>query len=103
MKTLKLLLATAAVATIMLAFRDLRTGEWLRPALEGREPGMRGEDAEPVLGYDGMDVETLLDWLDDADLDDDTLLEIEAYERENRNRRTVLNALAELLGRELPA
>lgn len=105
MKLLKLLAATAAVTTIMLAFRDRESGEWIRPALDlGGVPGggdgaeLDDEvDTEPVLGYDGMDVDTLIEWLDDADLDEETLLEIEAYERAHRNRGAVLEALGALM------
>jgi hypothetical protein len=98
MKFLKLLLATAAITTILLAFRDRETGGWIRPEIGGSD----GDDPEiirePVLGYDGMDVDTLIDWMDEAELDDGTLADIEAYERAHRNRGAVLDVIAERLG-----
>jgi hypothetical protein len=54
--------------------------------------------AEPVLGYDGMDRDTLIDWLERADLDEDTLERIRRYEQANRNRGMVLQAIDELTG-----
>jgi hypothetical protein len=103
MRLLKLLAVTAAVTTIMLAFRDRESGAWILPELGLGDDEREADDvetggAEPVLGYDGMDVETLLDWLEDADLDEETLLEIEAYERGHRNRGAVLEALGAMIG-----
>jgi len=50
-----------------------------------------------VLGYDGMDRDTLLDWLRDADLDRSTLLRIQAYEGANLGREPVLDAIEDML------
>lgn len=103
-RLLKVLLGVAAVGVVAVAFRDSARGRWLRPAL----PGRGGDDddgglliaggEEPVLGYDGMDRDTLLDWLADADLDRDTLLRIRAYESANLGREPVLDAVDDLLG-----
>jgi hypothetical protein len=106
--TLKLLVGAAAVGAIALAFRDFETGGWLQPALPGgRWPGegdLLLEDdeddelmEEPILGYDGMDRDTLTDWLDDADLDEATLLRIRRYEVANENRDPVLDRVDDLL------
>jgi hypothetical protein len=53
---------------------------------------------EPVLGYDGMDQETVIDWLERAGLDGETLRTVEIYERANRRREPVLETLQDLLG-----
>ena len=77
-------------------FRDFRGGPARSPAT-----GAIGEyadtDEEPVLGYDGMDRDTLIDWLRDAALDESTLLRIERYERSKENREPVLDAVTDLL------
>ena len=109
MRMLKVLLGLAAVGAVALAFRDFERGQWLRPALPGggrdRDWGGGGgadygdDDEEPVLGYDGMDRDTLLDWLEDADLDEAALRRIERYERANLDRQPVLDAVANLLER----
>ena len=95
MKTLQWLLAGVLVGVIAVAFRDLERGEWLAPALP------RGEEAdeeEPVLGYDGMDQETVLEWLANADLDEEAIERIARYEQANLEREPVLEALQEMLG-----
>jgi hypothetical protein len=109
MKTLKVLLGAAAVGAIVLAFRDFGSGGWLQPAVPGgrwREGGdllLEDEDdeaallEEPVLGYDGMDRDMLVDWLDDADLDEATLLRVRRYEVANENREPVLDQIDDLL------
>ena len=97
---LKLLVGVAAVGVVVAAFRDSGRQRWLRPALPG---GGEDEDSdllggqEPVLGYDGMDRDTLLDWLRDADLDHSTLLRIQAYESANLARGPVLDAVEDML------
>jgi hypothetical protein len=99
MNLLRALLGAAAAATIVLAFRDPRTGEWIVPSLDaltGRAPETTGEE-EPFLGYDGMDRDTLIGWLDDAGPDRDTLVRIRAYERAHRARESVLEAVEDLL------
>ena len=115
----KFALGAAAVGVIAFAMRDrLRGGA---PALEsgdgatgsrfqdfrggaavgGSPRGAIGEyadaDEEPVLGYDGMDRDTLIDWLQDSTLDEETLLRIERYERVKENREPVLDAVGDLL------
>src|SRR5688500_8864339 len=101
-RLLKVLLGAAAVGVVAVAFRDSARGRWLRPALPGRDEEYDGgrmiaDGEEPVLGYDGMDRDTLLDWLSDADLDRDTLLRIRAYESVNLGREPVLDAVDDLL------
>ena len=106
MRALKVLIGAAAGAAIVLALRDYRQGGWLRPALGGAGRDVDGlllEDdeeellEEPVLGYDGMDRDTLVEWLDDADLDESTLLRIRRYEMETENREPVLDRVDDLL------
>ena len=67
----------------------------------GAAPSAIGEyadaDEEPVLGYDGMDRDTLIDWLRDSALDEETLLRIERYEQAKENREPVLDAVDDLL------
>jgi hypothetical protein len=50
-----------------------------------------------VLGYDGMDRDTLVEWLDDADLDESALLRIRRYELGTGNREPVLDKIDDLL------
>ncbi|HEX5727473.1 MAG TPA: hypothetical protein VFX98_18520 [Longimicrobiaceae bacterium] len=106
MRFLKALLAAAAVGAIVLAFRDVENGRWLRPPLPGGGRGLGEEEEEgdeeeggeePVLGYDGMDRETLIEWLEDADLDAQTLRRIARYERANQAREVVLDTVEDLL------
>lgn len=94
MNLIKMLVGGAAVAAIVAAFRDFENRAWLEPALP-RSPG--DTITEPILGYDGMDQETVIDWLGDADLDRATLTRIRSYERANRNREPVLAAVEDLL------
>jgi hypothetical protein len=107
MNFLKVLLGAAAAGTIMLAFRDFEGDGWLQPALPGgrwAEGDLLLEEdddeallEEPVLGYDGMDRDTLLEWLDDADLDEATLLRIRRYETATQDREPVLDRIDDLL------
>ncbi len=99
-RLLKVMLGAAAVGVVAVAFRDTARGRWLRPALPGDDEDgdlLIADGEEPVLGYDGMDRDTLLDWLADADLDRDTLLRIRAYETANQGREPVLDAVDDLL------
>lgn len=95
MYLIKLLVGGAAVAAIAAAFRDFRNGVWLSPAVPSAPPP--DLEVEPVLGYDGMDQETLIDWLTDADLDRETLARVRAYERMHRNREPVLAAAEDMM------
>jgi hypothetical protein len=101
---LKVLVGVAAVGVVVAAFRDSGRQRWLRPAMPfgGGDDDEGGEFApggqEPVLGYDGMDRDTLLGWLRDADLDRSTLLRIQAYESANEARGPVLDAVEDMLG-----
>ena len=107
MNYLKVLLGAAAAGTIVLAFRDFEGGGWLQPALPGagldyddellEEDDDEAPEEEPVLGYDGMDRDTLVAWLDDADLDESTLLAIRRYEVDHENREPVLDRVDDLL------
>lgn len=96
MNWLKMLLAGAAVGVILVAFRDSANERWLIPARIADDETEELEE-EPVLGYDGMDQETLLDWLNEANLDRSTLLRLRSYEEQNLGRATVLDAVDELL------
>jgi hypothetical protein len=95
MNALKWLLAGLAVGVILVAFRDFENETWLIPVRA--DDGVGAADEEPVLGYDGMDEDTLIDWLGDADLDPATLRRIRAYEAATRGRGTVIEAVDELL------
>lgn len=96
MKTLKWLLAGIVIGAICLAFRDLKTGEWLRPPIPDRH--LSPDPEEPVLGYDGMDQETLIDWLFTAQLDGESIERIRRFEEVNLGRERVLEVLDELPG-----
>ena len=89
------MLAGVAVGVIAVAFRDLERRQWLSPALPR---GGTIDEEEPVLGYDGMDQETAIEWIASADLDADTVERMIEYERANRDRIPVLEALEEQLG-----
>jgi hypothetical protein len=115
----KFALGAAAVGVIALAFRgtlrrrsaapdegegrDLRFGAGRSGfhAVERDDDDGIGEYAdareEPVLGYDGMDRDSLIEWLRDSALDEETLLHIERYERAGENREPVLDAIDDLL------
>ncbi|HET7322694.1 MAG TPA: hypothetical protein VFI96_09385 [Longimicrobiaceae bacterium] len=99
MKLWKLLLAGSALALVAAAFRDFENDRWLLPA--GFGPGAAGpaedEAEEPILGYDGMDEDTLLAWLDDAGLDRQMLLSIYDYEERHLGRQEILAALDDKL------
>ena len=101
MRFLKLLLGMAAVGVVAAAFRDSARGRWLRPAVpfagDDEEGGVALDGQEPILGYDGMDRDTLLEWLRDAELDRATLLRIQAYETANQARGPVLDAIDDML------
>jgi hypothetical protein len=95
MKTLQWLVAGIVIGIIAAAFRDFERGEWLAPAIPR---GSEEPDAEePVLGYDGMDQETILEWIEEAELDAPTVTRLIRYEEATRAREPVLDALGELL------
>lgn len=89
MKWIKALMAGALLGLALIAFRDSTDD---RLIADGSD-----EDEEPVLGYDGMDQETLLDWLGDARLDRETLLQLRRYEEGNLGREAVIEMVEELL------
>jgi hypothetical protein len=93
MRAWKWLAGAAAITAAAVALREVaaRRGG-IRP-LVTLSPG----EAEPVLGYDGMDRDTLLDWLGEADLDRETLLRLRDYEATHRSREGVLEAVDALL------
>lgn len=99
----RILLGAAAVGAIALALRDFRTGRWLLPGTpeelpdEELEGGEQPAEEEPVLGYDGMDRDTLVDWLREASLDESTLMRMDRYERSHGNREPVLEAIGDQL------
>jgi hypothetical protein len=101
MNALKLLAAGAAIGVVLVAFRDEEEGwivpgrEFLRDALIDGDAG--GGEREPILGYDGMDEETIIDWLDDSGSDRDTLLRMLRYEAGHHGRQHVLSALVDQL------
>jgi hypothetical protein len=102
---IKLLLGAAAVGLIVYVVREAMGRRSAVAALsagdDGDEDGIgeyRNDDEEPTLGYDGMDRDTLVEWLQDANLDESTLLRIERYERANANREPVLDTVGDLLG-----
>lgn len=110
MSKLKLLLGAVAAAALVAAFRDTEGGRWLRPSLPVRggrdawdddeeEDDDEGYDdvPEPILGYDGMDRDTLVAHLRRSGLDEDTLRDVYDYERERENRTLVLETVLELL------
>lgn len=97
MNILKLLVAGAAIGVILVAFRDFENESWLLPMQGGDRALDEGDEAEPILGYDGMDTDTLLDWLGDAELDRDTLLRMRRYEESHLARETVLESIDDQL------
>lgn len=98
MNLLKLLVAGAAIGVIAIAFRDSDEGRWIAPPLRLRGEGEEDQDeAEPVLGYDGMDVDTLIGWMDGAAPDPDTLERMRSYEAAHLAREGVLTAIADRL------
>ena len=98
MNLLKLLVAGAAIGVIAIAFRDSDEGRWIAPPLRLRGEGEEDQDeAEPVLGYDGMDVDTLIGWMDGAAPDRVTLERMRAYEAAHLAREGVLTAIADRL------
>lgn len=91
MKTLQWMVAGVTIGIIIVALRELR----YRSLDAGY--GSMEEVPEPILGYDGMDQETVLEWLPDADLDPELLAEIGRYEESTRGREPVLSLIDELL------
>lgn len=79
----------------------------LPPKLAGapdRQPGMVSPDPEPILGFDGMTVDDVLDWIRDADPDPALLRRILGYERGHRRRDPIIRECRDRLRRfdELP-
>ncbi|MEX0912320.1 MAG: hypothetical protein WD737_01315 [Gemmatimonadota bacterium] len=96
MDTVKWMLAGIAVGAAAVTLRELQRRRLLSPALP--TGAVLADVEEPVLGYDGMDQETLLEWLEDAELDDSDVRRIMRYEEANFGREPVLEVLGELLG-----
>ena len=98
MNLLKLLVAGVAIGVIVIAFRDTDEGRWIAPPLRIGGAGEEDHDeAEPVLGYDGMDVDGLIDWMDSAAPDRATLERMRDYEVAHLAREGVLTAISERL------
>ena len=98
MNLLKLLVAGAAIGVIVIAFRDTDGGRWIAPPLRlGAEGEEDQDESEPVLGYDGMDVDGLIDWMDHSAPDRSTLERMRAYETAHLAREGVLTAISERL------
>lgn len=97
MNLLKLLVAGAAIGVIVIAFRDTDQGTWIAPPLRLRGEEEDRDEAEPVLGYDGMDVDALIDWMDGSAPDRTTLERMRAYETAHLGREGVLTAIADRL------
>jgi len=93
MKLLKLLVAGVAVGVIVIAFRDVEAGNWIAPPLPRRGDEEDVGETEPILGYDGMDVDTLLDWFEEAAPDRETLVRMRGYEAAHLAREAVLGEI----------
>ncbi|CAN5846216.1 hypothetical protein BH23GEM6_BH23GEM6_15080 [soil metagenome] len=98
MNLIKLLAAGAAFGIIVTTFRD-ENGEWIVPGRDMQSDPVDAEAGgqEPILGYDGMDEESLQEWISDAGSDRRTLLRMIRYESANRGRHPVLAALVDQL------
>ena len=97
MKLLKLVTVLTVFGAIYAALRQQREGT-LAPAAPARpRPPTPADDTEPVLGYDGMDLQTLIPWLESAELDRPTLQRIRRYELAHQGRETVLTTVDDLL------
>lgn len=96
------LVGAAAAFGLAAAWAYLTRGPALEPAARGgpragRPAAPVHEEEEPILGYDGMDRDTLVAWIRDADLDEDTLIRIHEYEATNEGRERVLRTVSEML------
>lgn len=93
----KLIGAGLVVIGVVMALRTLRRLDADRAQDQtdlDRDPASA---EEPVLGYDGMDLQTVIPWLESAELDPETLQRIRSYEQRNRARESVLNTIEDLL------
>jgi hypothetical protein len=93
----KLIGAVLVLVGFVLAYRALREPDDGASLAPGRDLSPRFDNEEPVLGYDGMDLQTVVEWLESADLDSATLRRIRAYEQRNRSRESVLDTLNDLI------
>jgi hypothetical protein len=62
----------------------------------GEEPDTQ---PEPFLGYDGLPLDDILDWIDQEDPGPDLLQKIVGYETLNRNREIILDDCQQRLQR----
>lgn len=62
-------------------------------------PGVATPDEEPFLGYDGLDLDRVLDWIRDADPDPDQLRAILAYEGRHLGREAIVEECRDRLRR----
>ncbi len=93
-----------ALGTLTVAVRRWQRAGRTEPAMpDGSRTGpvltrrRTADEREPVLGYDGMDAETLIDWLERTELDSATLREVRSYELRHQAREEVLAALDDLM------
>jgi hypothetical protein len=98
MNRLKWFAGGLLIGLVLSTLRDQDRGDWVSGGRVG--DGADGDvdlEEEPVLGYDGMDQETLLEWIEGATLDDETIERMIRYESGNRRRAPVLDVLHDLL------
>jgi hypothetical protein len=98
-RLIKLLLAAATVSGLVyLALRQREVAAGTALARNRMDEPLPEREPEPVLGYDGMDLQTVTEWLERAELDELSLRSIRAYEQRHRARETVLGVIDEKLG-----
>jgi hypothetical protein len=98
MNRLKWFAGGLLLGLVLSGLRDQDRGDWVSAGRMGEDRDSDVDlEEEPVLGYDGMDQETILDWIDGATLDDETIERMIRYESGNRRRGPVLDVLHDLL------
>jgi hypothetical protein len=63
------------------------------------QPGIVSSQPEPFLGYEGLNVDDLLDWIDQEDPGPDLLQRIIEYEADHRERDLILDECRERIQR----
>jgi len=94
----KLVLVAVVVHKATQFIRNLEPREASKRRSARPPLGEAAANVEPVLGYDGMDLQTLVPWLESANLDRATLRRIRDYESRHQARQTVLQTVDDLLG-----